>query len=726
MGDNFSSGGTNDTTQTYTGSTPFTNTISGGSYTVTNTSSGQFLFSPSAARIVNFYGNLINDGLVSYIPSTKGTGNSFYLGTNSSSSLTQNDGQIVYKQLDATSGSSVYLQYGTISNDAGSTIDLESAGASTISAPYVTNLTNNGTIKVVATSGTGMTSNWGSISNGGTFTNTGTFSIDDSAGTSGSTTNLNFYGIKNTGTVSFNVPGASTSVTTVSGNGFENDGTWSYTSTNSLGNIQIIGGTNQYINNGILNLTDANLTVSNKLVSSSSNAGTINLNSGGSLKLNNGASSQDINMSGSGNSLDFVTFANAASFTGEIRGFTKGDQINVGSNIKNSSYDSNTGILSLTTAAGNLTLDVGTGYTQDDFKINTNGKDQSAVGWLEACFLSGCMIRTPEGTVAVENIHIGDQIITFDWKNNTDVIRPVVWVGKAHTTVRPELVEDEAGWPVRILKDAIADGVPYKDMLITAEHCLFFKDRFVPVRMLINGVSIFYDKSIASYDYYHVETDQHAIITADGVLTESYLDTGNRSSFRQEGKIAILRGAVKNWDNDAGAPLSVERSFVEPLFRALKWRENSVVASLLPSETIETTIDPDLHLITQTGAVIRPIRKTINRYSFMLPPETGIVRIVSRASRPSDVIGPFVDDRRYMGVAIADVELQCAKQQFSITSHLQAEKPEGWYAEGWNDCAWTNGNATLPLGDHLTHGKMGILSLTIRAAGPYLLNTQQS
>ncbi|WP_231866457.1 Hint domain-containing protein [Acetobacter cerevisiae] len=340
------------------------------------------------------------------------------------------------------------------------------------------------------------------------------------------------------------------------------------------------------------------------------------------------------------------------------------------------------------------------------------------------CFLSGSMIRTSKGDVTVENVKIGDEVVVFDWKNNKDALRSIVWVGKARATVCPGLPDDEAGWPVRVIKDAISDGVPYKDMLITAEHCLFFEGKFVPVRMLVNGQSIFYDKSITSYDYYHVETEQHSVITADGMLTESYLDTGNRSSFRQEGKIATLRGAVKNWADDAGAPLGVERSFVEPLFRALEWRENSVVGTKISTTKIETTTDPDLHLITQTGAVIRPMRKTAHHYSFMLPPNTESVRIVSRSSRPSDVIGPFVDDRRYMGVAVADVQLQCAKQQFDITSHLQDEKPSGWHDTDWTDCAWTNGNAELPLGDHLTHGKMGILSMTIRAAGPYLLNTK--
>ncbi|MGD7069829.1 Hint domain-containing protein [Acetobacter sp. AAB5] len=340
----------------------------------------------------------------------------------------------------------------------------------------------------------------------------------------------------------------------------------------------------------------------------------------------------------------------------------------------------------------------------------------------EVCFLSGSMIRTPDGDVAVEDIQIGDQVVTFDWESNKSIPRPVTWVGKTHATIRPDLPHDEAGYPVRILKDAIADGVPYKDMLITAEHSLFFDGKFVPVRMLVNGVSIFYDTSITSYDYYHVETEQHSVITADGMLTESYLDTGNRRAFRQEGKIATLRHATQSWESDAAAPLCVERAFVEPLFRKLKARNTSGARA----EHAELVMDPDLYLLTENNTPIRPFRHDGQHYSFMLPANTAGVRIVSRASRPADVIGPFVDDRRFMGVAVAEVRLLCANQAYDITPHLQAEKPEGWHNEGWADCAWTNGNAILPLGTHLTHGKMGILSMTIRATGPYLIENQKT
>ena len=87
--------------------------------------------------------------------------------------------------------------------------------------------------------------------------------------------------------------------------------------------------------------------------------------------------------------------------------------------------------------------------------------------YIGACFHAGSMIRTTSGEVAVEDIQIGDEVIAFDWRSNADVVRPVVWVGKTHVNIRHGMPDDEAGWPVRVLKDAIADGVPYKDMLIT-------------------------------------------------------------------------------------------------------------------------------------------------------------------------------------------------------------------------------------------------------------------
>lgn len=508
----------------------------------------------------------------------------------------------------------------------------------------------------------------------------------------------------------------------------------------------LTGGAINALTGATFNADGGTIAMSDSSAISALSGSTYNISNGGTLVLNDvqgqsaisalGGSS--VNFGDGGGTLLIMPGSNVSIIAFKtIKGFDNpGSTIEIPGATKIVSVSNNNGNTNILTDNGKTITVQGNFYdytTQNNLYQSTqNGnlyisstpQNNTGTDGVLVCFLSGSMIRTPKGDVAVEDIQIGDKVIAFDWKNNKDIVRPVVWVGKARAVVRPELPDDEAGWPVRILKDAIADGVPYKDMLITAEHCLFFKDRFVPVRMLVNGVSIFYDKSITSYDYYHVETEQHSVITADGMLTESYLDTGNRSSFRQEGRIATLRGATKSWENDAGAPLGVERSFVEPLFRAIEWREDKVSAEQAPAAP-ELTSDPDPHLVTDAGAIVRPMRKTAHEYSFMLPPSTRAVRIVSRASRPSDVIGPFVDDRRFMGVAIADIRLACAKKVFEITSHLQTEKPEGWHADmGWEGVAWTNGNAELPLGDHLAHGKMGILSMTVCAAGPYIKDNQ--
>lgn len=361
------------------------------------------------------------------------------------------------------------------------------------------------------------------------------------------------------------------------------------------------------------------------------------------------------------------------------------------------------------------------------FTVTTvGGKTYLNAVAVVTCFLTGSMIRTPGADKPVEEITIGDEIVTFDWKANKDVIRPVTWIGKARALVNPNWADDAAGWPVRVLKNAIAEGVPYKDMLITPEHCLFFREKFVPARMLVNGISIFYDKSVLSYDYYHLETAEHSVITADGMLTESYLDTGNRSTFQQPGKIATLGGAEKSWEHGAAAPLEVAQSFVEPLFHELKWRGSRVTDTPYAQTTTETTSDPALHLVTENGATIRPVRRTDNQYMFMIPTGTKTVRLVSHASRPCDSIGPFVDDRRTLGVAVSDVQLLSAKCQHDITTHLQAEKPEGWYNTDQTDHAWTNGNAILPLEESLTQGNIGLLSVTLVAAGPYVVTAQQT
>ncbi|MDI2113816.1 Hint domain-containing protein [Commensalibacter nepenthis] len=318
-----------------------------------------------------------------------------------------------------------------------------------------------------------------------------------------------------------------------------------------------------------------------------------------------------------------------------------------------------------------------------------------------ACFLMGTLIRTVCGEVAVEDICVGDEVLTFDWQQEKEVVRKVRWVGRQNMTVKTYLPDDEAGYPVRVLKDAVSEGVPHKDLLVTPEHCLFFEGKFVPVRMLINGISIYYDKEITEYDYFHIETEEHSVIWANAMLTESYLDTGNRGQFKQKKGDFFLfalptkSNQIKDWKKDAAAELTVARNYVEPLYHQLVQRGISMGLPMVQTQQTALTNDPNLHLITSTGLVIQPKSNQEGRYFFVIPDNIGYVYLVSRTSRPSDVIGPFVDDRRHLGVLVGDIHILTKTQIIPITTHLEQPELQGWDIIEDEPCRWTNGKALL-------------------------------
>ncbi|MGF1275714.1 Hint domain-containing protein [Acetobacter pasteurianus] len=368
-------------------------------------------------------------------------------------------------------------------------------------------------------------------------------------------------------------------------------------------------------------------------------------------------------------------------------------------------------------------------YVNDSYGSNNhwqvNGTDGSSTTLafhnkgFDPCFLAGTEISVNGVTRKVEDLAVGDQIDVF--VNGKTEQKIVTWVGKSTSVAAPFLPLDMAGYPVRILKDALAEGVPFKDMLITPEHCLYLNGCFVPARMLVNGQSIFYDQSFTSYDYYHVETEDHAIITADGVLTESYLDTGNRRSFRQSGDVvAMPRSRNLTWD-DAAAPLNVSRAFVEPLFQQFCARAQGMGLPLR-TEAPVVTHESNLHLTADNGRVMRPLRTEKNYALFMIPAGIETVYIQSNTSRRNEAIGAFMDDRRNVGVLVGNASICEGNTTRTLTSYLQDEDLAGWNNVEFYPMRWTAGNACLPLG-HRKPGTIALLALQILEAGPYVVRT---
>ena len=329
------------------------------------------------------------------------------------------------------------------------------------------------------------------------------------------------------------------------------------------------------------------------------------------------------------------------------------------------------------------------------------------------CFLAGAMIRMADGSEkAVEDILVGDRIAAL--VDGQSVAREIIWTGRKFAYTRAGRPADEAGYPVRIAAGALSESVPSRDLLVTSEHSLFVNGGFVPVRMLVNGGSIAYDRDQSSFFYYHIETADHSVIFANGCATESFLDTGHRNIFEGSDNVISLR--AKTWA-DAAAPLMTAREAVEPVYAALAAR--SIDLGFEEQSVSQVTNEADLHLITTEGVTVRALRQSGECVSFMLPAGTRGVHLVSRASRPSDVIGPFVDDRRQLGVLVGAVHLATASGgQREVISHLDSQL-SGWNApEGMH--RWTTGCAFLALPERAT-GISSILTMEIVGAGPYLV-----
>ncbi|GAN59387.1 hypothetical protein ACI01nite_23330 [Acetobacter cibinongensis] len=432
-------------------------------------------------------------------------------------------------------------------------------------------------------------------------------------------------------------------------------------------------------------------------------SGTQTVSSGGTLVLNGTAGSGTVSLAGDGANL---VISGTTMPTNTISNWSPTDTIELASIPAASVTSVGTTANGITfyTKNGNYSLNV-PGANSYGYTLSSDG-----TGGLiyTTCFAEGTLLMTPDGEAAVETLVPGTLVMTPKGP------MAVKWLGHRFITVSSQPVPEE-NWLVRIRAGALADGIPSRDLLVTQEHCMVFEGKLVPARMLVNGVSVLIDRTINSYTYYHVELDRHEAVWAENALTESYLDTGNRDQFENHSVTALFGGSKAGGSETL--PLETSRAFVEPIHARIALR----AASVAPQP--ELTTDPDLKLVTNAGQVIRPMRQTNDRITFMIPANVTTVRLVSRTSRPSDAIGPFVDDRRDLGVLVGEVSLLTSRQTVALTTHLSEADLSGWHGLESSLYRWTSGNAELPLQDSATCGKEpSVLSLQIVSSGPYVLN----
>ena len=187
------------------------------------------------------------------------------------------------------------------------------------------------------------------------------------------------------------------------------------------------------------------------------------------------------------------------------------------------------------------------------------------------CYAADTRITTVRGEVPVEQLAEGDLVLTHH-----GAAVPVQWIGHRHVNCRRH-PKSEKVWPVRVATGAFGDNLPHRDLWLSPDHAVYVDDVLIPIKRLINGMSIA-QVPTDQVTYYHVELPQHDLLLAEGMPAESYLDTGDRSRFANGGQAILLHPdfSARIWEAMGCAPLIV----TGPRLVATRQRVNARAAVL--------------------------------------------------------------------------------------------------------------------------------------------------
>ncbi len=250
------------------------------------------------------------------------------------------------------------------------------------------------------------------------------------------------------------------------------------------------------------------------------------------------------------------------------------------------------------------------------------------------CYAAGTRILTPRGERVVESLTPGEVVSTVE--GDQLVSRQVKWLGRRRVDLRSH-PRPESVAPVRIRRGAFADAVPHRDLLVSPNHGILVDGMLICARQLVNGATIVQDEDLTSVEYFPVELDGHAILLAEGLPAESYLDTGNRGFFINFSGPTVLHPDLTDETGhptrEAGScvPFVSDEASVRPMWHRLAERAAAIGQ---PVPWRATTTNADLHLLARHHA-IEPLHRDGDLVTFVLPRGAREVRLVSRAQSPT-------------------------------------------------------------------------------------------
>lgn len=143
------------------------------------------------------------------------------------------------------------------------------------------------------------------------------------------------------------------------------------------------------------------------------------------------------------------------------------------------------------------------------------------------CFTPGTSIATPRGEMLVEDLQVGDKVITRD-----NGIQEIRWIGAKRMDGR-QLQQNPHLQPVLIQKGSLGNGLPERDMLVSPNHrmlvnndrvSLYFEENevLVSAKHLVNPTEGVQSINSMGTTYIHFMFDNHEVVLSNGAWTESF------------------------------------------------------------------------------------------------------------------------------------------------------------------------------------------------------------